>query len=338
MNPVAVFGTVDLEGTDVSRASVHNLSVIRQLQLGVGDKIMVFKANMIIPQIAENLTRSNTAEIPSLCPVCGAHTEIRRSNDTETVYCTNAFCAAKQVGSFVHFCCRDAFNIEGLSEGSLEKLIDAGIITRFADLFDIESHKNQICSMDGFGEKSYINMAAAIEKSRCVTLDRLIYSLGIHNVGRDASKKISKDVHGCAEEWWDRLRREEHFDSLEGIGPVIDNSLFTWFYDLRDNVVPGAKENFEALCAKVTILPPEQQSSGLAGSTFVITGKVDLFTNRDALKKFIEDNGGRVAGSVSANTTYLINNDSTSASSKNKSAKSLGVTIITEETFMKMME
>lgn len=337
LNPVAVFDPIELEGTTVSRASVHNMSIIRKLELGIGDEIMVMKANMIIPQVSDNITRSGTIKQPETCPVCGGGTQLRFSNDTITVICPASDCAAKNLYAFVHFVGRDAMNIEGLSESKLEKLISIGAISCFADLYDIKKHRSQICNLEGFGEKSYDNLYEAIEKSRTVQFSNLLYALGISNVGRDASKKIGKDVRYDFDELRRRLRTEQHFDHLEGIGPIIDGCLFEWYSNLSANFT--AARNLENLLASLTIeLPKTNTSQGLSGKIFVITGSVEKFTNRDALVKFIESKGGRVSGSVSAKTSYLINNDNLSGSTKNKAAQTLNVPILTEEMFLAIVE
>lgn len=328
INPIAVFEPVELEGTTVSRASVHNLSIVEALQLGIGDKIEVYKANMIIPQIAENLTRSGKLYIPKLCPVCGQKTEIRSVNDVRTLNCPNPECQAKQIKSFSLFVSRDAFNIEGLSEATLEKFIQQGFIKDFADIFKLAVHKDVIVTMEGFGEKSYNNLMASLEKAKTVDAPHLIYSLGIPNIGLSTAKLICKYY----DEDIERIRHAsvEELVNINGIGEVIAQAYSDYFSKEKHNRV------LDELLDVVTLIKPEttDDSQRFDGQTFVITGSVNHFKNRNELKAYIEDRGGKVAGSVSSNTSYLINNDATSASSKNKKAKSLNIPIITEEEFL----
>ena len=329
INPVAIFEPVELEGTTVSRASVHNVSIVESLELGIGDRITVYKANMIIPQIAENLTRSNKRIIPAECPVCGGATMIKQENDVKALFCTNPDCQAKKIKAFAHFVGRDAMNIEGLSEATIEKLIVAGCIREFADLFRLEAHRETITAMEGFGEKSYENLIAATEKAKSVPLARLIYSLGITNVGLSNAKLICNAFEGNL----DRMRKasEEELTQIEGIGAVIAQEWCRFFANEKQTA---------QLDELLTVVTPEfEKTSGtaLSGKTFVITGSVEQFANRNELKAYIEQRGGKVSGSVSAKTDFLINNDSQSNSTKNKTAKSLGVAIITEQEFLAMI-
>ena len=329
INPVAIFEPVELEGTTVSRASIHNVSIVESLELGIGDKITVYKANMIIPQIAENLTRSNKRTIPTECPVCGGATTIKQDNDVKVLFCTNPDCQAKRIKAFAHFVSRDAMNIEGLSEATIEKLIAAGCIREFADLFRLSGHRETITAMEGFGEKSYEKLIAAAEKAKKVPLARLIYSLGIANVGLSNAKLICNAFDGEL----DRMRAAtpEELTQIEGIGAVIAEEWCRFFADEKQSA---------QLDELLTVVTPEfEKTSGaaLSGKTFVITGSVERFANRNELKAFIEQQGGKVSGSVSAKTDYLINNDSQSNSTKNKTAKSLGVAIITEQEFLAMV-
>lgn len=331
INPIAVFEPVELEGTTVSRASVHNLSVMESLKLGEGDEITVYKANMIIPQIAENLTCSGPAEPPSVCPVCGGKTEVRQAADVKVLYCTNPACQAKKIKSFALFAGRDALNIEGLSEATLEKFIGAGFIRDPADLFHLKDHKDAIVEMEGFGEKSYEKLAAALEKARQTTLPRLIYGLGIANIGVANAKVLCRHFAGDP----DAIRRasREELAAVDGIGPVIAESVAEYFEKEENQAL------LERLLAEVTIPEKAEEEAGegvLAGKQFVITGKVLRFANRNALKEVIEQAGGKVTGSVSAKTDYLINNDTASASSKNKAAKELGIPILSEEAFQEL--
>ncbi len=330
INPVAVFEPVELEGTTVSRASVHNISIMEELELGVGDEIEVYKANMIIPQIAENNTRSGVRDIPDVCPVCGGKTEIRQVSNAKALYCLNPDCQAKHVKSFALFVSRDALNIEGLSESTLEKFISRGYIREFADLFHLDRYQEEIQSMEGFGEKSYRNLAANIEKARETTLPRVIYGLGIANIGLANAKVI------CREFGYDvdaMLRAdEESLSAISGIGGVIAKA-FTGYFASEARV-----ERFRNLLKELR-LPKEEQKQAeqiLKGIQFVITGSVEHFANRSEVKELIESLGGKVTGSVTSKTNYLINNDVTSASSKNKKANELGIPIISEEEFIKM--
>ena len=331
INPVAIFDPVELEGTTVSRASVHNISIMEELELGIGDQIEVYKANMIIPQIAENLTRSGVKDIPKVCPVCGGATEIRSISNAKALYCTNPECQAKQLKSYALFVSRDALNIDGLSEATLEKFIARGFIHDFADLFHLEQHREEICEMDGFGEKSYNNLIASVEKARETTLPRLIYGLGIANIGLANAKLICKEIGHDPGRVMDLTA--EDLAAIDGIGDVIAGNYVAYFADAEH------RELFEKLLREVK-LPEEQEDVGeqtFAGMNFVITGSVEHFANRNEVKALIESKGGKVTGSVTSKTNYLINNNVESTSSKNKKAKDLGIPIITEEDFLKML-
>ena len=331
INPVAIFDPVELEGTTVSRASVHNISIMEELELGIGDQIEVYKANMIIPQIAENLTRSGVKDIPKVCPVCGGATEIRSISNAKALYCTNPECQAKQLKSYALFVSRDALNIDGLSEATLEKFIARGFIHDFADLFHLEQHREEICEMDGFGEKSYNNLIASVEKARETTLPRLIYGLGIANIGLANAKLICKEIGHDPGKVMDLTA--EDLAAIDGIGDVIAGNYVAYFADAEH------RELFEKLLKEVK-LPEEQEDVGeqtFAGMNFVITGSVEHFANRNEVKALIESKGGKVTGSVTSKTNYLINNNVESTSSKNKKAKDLGIPIITEEDFLKML-
>lgn len=328
INPVAIFEPVELEGTTVSRASVHNISILRGLKLGVGDTITVYKANMIIPQIAENLTGSDTVEIPRHCPVCGHETQVRQINDVQSLYCTNEKCAAKRIKAFTLFVSRDAMNMEGLSEATLEKFIDRGFIHEYADLFHLEDYREEITEMEGFGEKSYQNLIDSIDNARKTTLPRVIYGLGIANIGVANAKMLCKYFDYDLE----RMQNAdvETLSAIEGIGEVIASAYVDYMSD-TDNM-----QKLERLCKELEIEVPQQSadSSKLAGMNFVITGSLNHFASRNELKDLIEQKGGKVTGSVTSKTTCLINNDITSTSSKNKKAKELQVPIITEEDFL----
>ena len=328
INPVAIFEPVELEGTTVSRASVHNISILRSLKLGIGDKITVYKANMIIPQIAENLTCSDNVEIPAVCPVCGGATEIRQVNEVQSLYCTNEKCAAKRIKSFTLFVSRDAMNIDGLSEATLEKLIDMGFIHEYADLYHLDRYQDRIVELEGFGEKSYQNLIASIEASRKTILSRVIYGLGIANIGVANAKMLCRYFSYDLERM--RSADVETLSAIEGIGDVIASAFVDYMKD-ADN-----QQKIDHLMPELTLEVPvvEEGSQTMQGLNFVITGSLNHFGNRSDLKELIEDRGGKVTGSVTGKTTALINNDVTSTSSKNKKAKELGVPILSEEDFL----
>ena len=329
INPVAIFDPVELEGTTVSRASVHNVSIVKALKLGIGDRITVYKANMIIPQIAENLTGSDTLEIPHTCPVCGGETRIEQVNDVQSLYCTNPDCDAKKVKSFTLFVSRDALNIDGLSEATLEKFLGRGYLHTFADLFHLEQYREEIVEMEGFGEKSYQNLADSIEKSRKTTLPRVIYGLGIANIGLANAKMICREYHDDLE----RMMQAdvEELSLIDGIGEVIAGTFHDYWQSEKN------RENMKKLLEELEIEQIEVDESALTlkGMVFVVTGSLMHFDSRSELKELIESKGGKVTGSVTGKTTCLINNDSASGSSKNKKAKELEVPIVTEEEFMK---
>ena len=330
INPVAIFEPVELEGTTVSRASVHNVSIVKELQLGIGDMIDVYKANMIIPQISKNHTCSGTLEIPDNCPACGGHTKIRAENDAESLYCENPACPAKKIKSFALFVSRDAMNIDGLSEATLEKLIAHGFIHEFADLFSLDKHKEEISHMDGFGEKSCDNLLQNIERARETTAARVIYALGIPGVGSANARLLCRHF----DQKIDELRKAdaEEIGSIESIGPVIAGNVVSYFAREENN------RSLDRLLAEVHIEEEDEpEDKPLAGLTFVITGSVDHFSNRSELKAKIESLGGKVTGSVTKKTNYLINNDTSSGSSKNKKAAELGIPVISEEQFIAMI-
>ena len=332
INPVAIFEPVELEGTTVSRASVHNISIMEELELGVGDEIEVYKANMIIPQIARNLTRSGVRDIPAVCPVCGGKTQIRQEGNAKTLYCTNPECQAKHVKAFTLFVSRDAMNIEGLSESTLEKFIARGFIREYADIFHLDRHREEIQSMEGFGEKSFQNLEASIEKARTTTLPRVIYGLGIANIGLANARMICR----AFDYELDRMLAadQEDLNEISGIGDVIAGAFVAYFKD------PVHRRRLEDLLKELTIV--EEEGAGapqtLAGLTFVITGSVTHFANRSEVKALIESMGGKVTGSVTSKTDYLINNDVESTSSKNKKARELGIPILSEEEFLEMTQ
>ena len=332
INPIAIFAPVELEGTTVSRASLHNLSIMDGLELGVGDHIKVFKANMIIPQVSENLTRSGGYTPPQHCPACGTRTEIRVENDVKTLYCPNPFCSAKKVKLFAHYVSRDAMNIDGLSEATLTKMIDKGFLSELYDLYELKQYQNEIVQMEGFGEKSCANLLDSIERSRATTLPRFVYGLGILNIGAANARLLCKhfgyDLNALME------ASVEDMVEIEGIGEVIAASVRDYFDNVHNQKV------VEKLLAFLTFeeMPEESgEKQLLSGKTFVITGSVEHFKNRKELKERIEALGGKVTGSVSKNTNYLINNDNQSNSTKNKKAKELEIPILTEEEFLAMI-
>ena len=330
INPVAIFDPVELEGTTVSRASVHNISIMEELELGIGDRIEVYKANMIIPQIAENLTRSGVKDIPCKCPVCQGETKIRQVGNAKALYCMNPECQAKHVKSFALFVSRDALNIEGLSEATLEKFISRGYIHTFADIFHLDQYKEKIQKMEGFGEKSYKKLTESIEKARTTTLPRVIYSLGIAGIGLANAKVICRELKYDVESL---LKvSEEELNEIQGVGEILAKAFVGYFADAKH------VENFRRLLNELTI--PEEtvtKQQIFEGVNFVITGSVKHFANRGEVKELIESLGGKVTGSVTSKTNYLINNDVTSTSSKNKKANELGIPIISEETFLELV-
>ena len=333
INPVAVFEPVELEGTTVSRASVHNISIMEALELGAGDRITVYKANMIIPQIADNLTRSGVRDIPEACPVCGGQTEGPQLNDVKSLYCTNPDCQAKKIKSFTLFTSRDALNIAGLSEATLEKFIGVGMIHEYADIFHLDRHQEEIVEMDGFGQKSYDNLIAAAEKASHTTLPRMVYGLGVAGIGLANAKMICRHFKNDFEAM--RHATVEELVEIDGIGEVLAQAWTAFFSDGKNNAI------VDHLLAELTFEAGDEESSegadeAFAGMNFVITGSLEHFKNRKELQELIERRGGKVTGSVTSKTNYLINNDVASSSSKNKKARELGVPILSEEEFLKL--
>ena len=331
INPVAVFEPVELEGTTVSRASLHNVSIFEDLMLGVGDEISVYKANMIIPQVYENLTKSNTEKVPDTCPACGSHASIKQDNESKVLLCTNPDCQIKHIKQYALMASRDALNIDGLSESTLEKFLSKGFIKNDSDIFKLDRYKDEIVNMEGFGKRSYEKLMAALEEAKHTNVARFLYSLGISGIGSANAKMIAKyfdnDIDKIITAGKDELLE------IEGIGEVLANSIVDFFKDSK-NI-----ENVKSL-REVLIFEAEESagSDSFAGKVFVITGSLEHFTNRNELKELIEKNGGKVSGSVSSKTNFLINNDTASNSSKNKKAKELGVEIISEEDFLKLLE
>lgn len=329
INPVAIFEPVELEGTTVSRASVHNISIVRELKLGIGDEIEVYKANMIIPQIAKNLTESDSLEIPDKCPVCGEKTVIHKENDVEVLFCENPDCLAKKIKSISLFVSRDAMNIDGMSEATIEKFIARGFLHELADLFKLERYKDEIISMEGFGEKSYEKLIKAADAAKVTTTAKFIYSLGISGIGLSNAKMICKAFDND----FDKIRKvsREELIEIDGVGEVLADSFVCFFEKENNNHV------VDDLLKIIKIEDSESSvQNDMEGMNFVITGSVNHFSNRGAVKELVESRGGKVTGSVTSKTKYLINNDSTSNSSKNKKAKELGVQIITEDEFIDM--
>ena len=336
INPVAVFEPVELEGTTVSRASVHNISIMEGLELGAGDTITVYKANMIIPQIADNLTRSGVRDIPKICPVCGGETMIWQENDVKSLYCTNPDCQAKKIKSFTLFVSRDALNIDGLSEMTLENFIGAGFIHEYADIFHLDRHRDAIVEMEGFGQKSYDNLIQAAERASHTTLVRVVYGLGVAGIGLANARVLCRKFRYDFEKM--RRASAEELQEADGIGEVLADGWCRYFASEKNNAV------VDRLLAELDIeqMPEDGGEDGssqpLSGMTFVITGAVEHFANRKELQELIEAKGGKATGSVTAKTTYLINNDVNSTSTKNKKARELGIPILSEEDFLKLLD
>lgn len=332
INPIAVFDPVELEGTTVSRASLHNISILRNLKLGIGDEITVYKANMIIPQLAQNLTCSDTVKLPDICPACRHKTRLLTSGDVQTLICENTDCPAKKIKSFELFVSRDAMNIEGMSEATLEKFISHGMIHEFSDIFKLDNYKEDIVKMDGFGEKSYEKLINAIDKAKHTNSVRLLYAMGIPNIGLASAKLISEyfehDINKIKNASFEELCQ------IDGIGDIIAQTYVAWWSDEIN------REQFERLLKVVKLdqIKKKEINESIAGKVFVITGSLSHFNNRNELKELIENSGGKVTGSVSAKTDYLINNDVTSGSSKNKKAAELQIPIISEEDFLNLIK
>lgn len=328
INPVAVFEPVELEGTTVTRASVHNISIMEELELGVGDKIKVYKANMIIPQISENLTKSGVKDVPDICPACGEGTEIKNDNGVKTLYCPNKTCPAKHIKLYTLFVSRNAMNIDGLSEETLEKFIDAGYIHEFADIFRLDRYEEEIVNTPGFGRKSYDNLMDSLDRAREVELHAFLYSLGIPNIGVANAKLICKYFSND----FDKIRNAttEELIEINHIGDKMAEKFVEYFSDEENNA------RVDRLLKEINLVKPEANDNiqTMEGLTFVVTGSVEKFPNRNAVKDYIEKRGGKVTGSVTSKTNYLINNDVMSNSSKNKKAKELGIEIINEEQFL----
>ena len=338
INPVAIFDPVELEGTTVTRASVHNVSIMRGLKLGVGDKIKVYKANMIIPQILENLTGSDAEKVPEFCPVCGGRTELKDEEGVQTLYCTNPDCMAKKLKLLTHFVSRDAMNIAGLSEMTLEKFVGENMIHELSDVFKLSGHREKIVSLEGFGEKSYNNLIESIDKARETTAVRVLYSLGIANIGLATAKLVCRFFDNDIEKI--TKAKPDELTQIDGVGEVMAG-VFADYFNKDENL-----RTLEHLLTEVHIENAEanandegssEGSNAISGLTFVVTGDVEKFKNRRELSDFIESKGGKVTGSVTGKTDYLINNDLTSNSGKNKKAKELGIKIISENEFLELV-
>ena len=330
INPIAIFEPVELEGTTVSRASLHNVSILEELQLGIGDVITVYKANMIIPQVAENRTKSGTLRIPEVCPACGEKTTVLSREEVRTLICENPACPAKAIKAFELFVSRDALNIEGMSESTLEKFMAHGLVHTFADLFRLERHRDVIVKLDGFGEKSYQNLVDAAMRARQTNIVRLLYAMGIPGIGLAGARLIAEAFDGDPERICSAS--EEELCEIDGIGAVMAAAFVNWWKSEAN------RSAFQELLPILNLekLAEKQENAAITGKIFVITGSLVRFANRNALKALIEEAGGKVTGSVSAKTDYLINNDVQSASSKNKKAKELGIPILSEEDFLQM--
>ena len=335
LTPVAIFDPVDIDGTEVERASLHNISILKDLQIGIGDEITVYKANAIIPQIRDNLTRSNNLIIPTKCPVCGGSTAIVKENETEVLVCNNNLCKGKLLGKLSHFVSKNAMNIDGLSEATLDKFIELGYMKSYEDIYDLKDHADSISRLEGFGKKSVVKLLAAIEDSKDTTLDRFIYSLSIPLIGRTASKDIAKSCNNDLDSMRMiiDLEADSAFMNIDGFGKEMNRSLVSWWKENKDMVFTLS----ELFTFKKDTAKKNDSQKDLTGITFVITGSLNTYENRDACKAELESLGAKVSGSVSAKTSYLINNDNESVSGKNKKAKELGIPIITEEELLKMI-
>ena len=332
LNPVAIFDPVELEGTTVSRASVHNVSILKELQLGIGDKIQVIKSNMIIPQVVGNLTRSSNLEIPKTCPTCNAETKVINSNDTEILVCTNPNCKEKLVGRIEHFCKRNAMNIVGMSEATIEFLVKKGWVKHYKDLYELDSYKAQWSSTPGFGEKSVVKILNAIIMSRTTTPERLLYAIGIPKVGESQSKEIFKEFKTW-KAFIEAIDEGYDFSKLEGFGDILNDTIHEWYKKYyKENMIPELVNKL--IFTKET---EESEAQTLKGKIFVITGSLVRHKSRNELKDKIEKLGGKVSSSISSKTSYLINNDISSNSSKNKKAKELNIPIINEDSFLQLL-
>lgn len=334
ITPVAIFDTVVLDGTEVSRASLHNISIMKALKLGIGDEISVYKANMIIPQILKNNTNSNNIKVPEFCPSCGKPTTEETLNSSTVLKCTNPYCTQQLIGRFSHFCSRDAMNIDGLSESTIEKFINMGLLKRFIDIYQLSLFYSKIVDMEGFGEKSYEKLINAINKSKNVKMENFIYALGINNIGRNSSKQIAKYFHNNIDDFFLALNNKFDFSVIDDFGDITNDSIYEWHNS------PFERDLNIALGTVIKVEKPEKKDLGfksLNDLTFVVTGSIITYKNRNEIEDLIVQLGGKTSGSVSKNTSFLINNDTTSTSGKNQKAKEVGVKIISEEEFNKMI-
>lgn len=336
LTPVAIFDPIGIDGTQVERASLHNVSILKELELGIGDEITVIKANQVIPQIKENLTRSNTYEIPIICPICGSTTEIVKDNDSEVLMCTNEECKGRLLGKLTHAVSRDALNIDGLSESTIEKFINLGWLKSIRDIYDLSNHEKEMKTLDGFGSRSVEKLLNSIEKSRNTNLEKFLYALSIPLMGKSASKMISNAVDRSFKEFMRTMviTDSEYFRYIPGIGDALIDSLDDFFNKNCSEIMKLSKE---LTFAKKESALQESSSQRLSGKTFCITGSLNHFYNRRVAKEKIENHGGKVTGSVTSKTDYLVNNDIESSSSKSKKAKELGVPIISEENLISML-
>lgn len=328
--PVAIFDEIDLDWALTTRATLHNLSIIEQLELGIGDTITVYRSNMVIPKVYDNLTRSNTLTIPTTCPCCGEPTEIKYTDNSKVLMCTNPNCAAKKLAQFTHFVSRKAMNIDGLSEKTLELLISHGFLHNYKDIYHLKEHRDKLILLDGLGAKSVDKLLDSIEKSRDVTLDRFITALGIPNVGSSAAKAINQKFNGSYVDFVNAIGRQFDFTTLYDFGETMNDSIYNWFEDNKEDMHNLAKELYFD-----TYEPIAVSENPFVGKTLVVTGKLNHFT-RDSINAKITSIGAKTAGSVSKKTDFLITTDA-SGSSKYKKAMELGVPVISEEEFLNMI-
>lgn len=336
INPVAIFEPVDLNGAITTRATLHNITYIKDMMLGVGDRIRVYRSNMVIPKVHDSIDKSGNFKIPNKCPICGQPTKIVKENDSEVLMCENPDCKGKLLGKLVHATSRNALDIENLSKSTIEKFINLGWLTSIKDIYYLKCHENEMKTLEGFGKKSVEKLLSSIEKSRNTTLDRFIYSLSIPMIGKTVSKLIAEKVNYSIREFITIMetKRAVYFSSLDGISDKKISSIDSYWYKYSNIVYELSKEfNFESPYVILDEIP-----NTLQGKTFVVTGSVHHYKNRDELKANIVAHGGTVVGSVSSKTSYLINNDINSTSSKNQKAKSLNIPIISEEEFLSMIQ
>lgn len=335
INPVAIFQSVDLNGAITTRATLHNITYIKDMMLGIGDRIRVYRSNMVIPKVHDSIDKSGNFSIPDKCPICGHPTRIIKENDSEVLMCENPDCNGKLLGKLVHATSRNALDIENLSETTIEKFINLGWLNSIQDIYHLSDHENEMKTLDGFGKKSVEKLLSSVEKSRKTSLERFIYSLSIPLIGKSASKDISKICKDSFDDLVDLMKSSpEKLLSIDGFGTTMMNSVAKWWYENSLWVYELSKEFAFEKSQPVS----NEASSTLEGKTFVVTGSVHHYKNREELQKDIISHGGNVASSVSAKTSYLINNDVNSTSSKNQKAKSLNIPIISEKDFLQMIQ